>query len=419
MALETNLELKEGVTPDLRSPRYFGAEGDPPQETFITDQPLEVSRVEYDSLKTMCQRIADFIDKYPLEAESSDIGADKKILSESLEIDKHGESKMRYGGLDVYQDPDQGFKILEINPRVQAMGLQDYRQEELGMGDQPALLKDFVEWTKDRSYQNVLVLGSKKNPFWRGCERIAKKLVEGGVNGEFYDVQELVDKSRKGYKPDLILKLCNNNQFLDGQFSDPLKGLVEKHKIPILNPLHATYFGYRGFMTELTNELSELFPDQYLFNTKTSEVEIQGFSWIKLEAAGHQYVVNYNELRRWGKDALLSLINRDFPNVERILGDKEGGDAQKIKKVRDIVQSTPNDQVVWLGQSDVEPRSANLKIAGIDTRLKILHRVYWFRKDDGSVNVSIEGFGNTDAQFQRSKGKINAGTGYSVPMLIK
>jgi len=262
-------------------------------------------------------------------------------------------------------------------------------------------------------------LGSKKNPFWRAYERVKNKLQEQGVNAEFLDAEAYIEKSNSGYVPDLILKFCSNDQFLSGPFSNQLQEQVGLNKIPIVNPLHASYFGYRGFMTELNCELSDLFPDQYLFGRESDESDLEQFLWVKLEAAGFEYVVNYNELRRWAKDALLHLINRDFKSFDNSVAGRSSGDALKLIQAKDYIINSPEDQVIWLGQSNVEPLSTSLKIAGIETKVKILHRVYWFMDNDEKVEVSLEGFGCEESQFRSSKGKINAGTGFSVPMMIK
>jgi len=56
------------ISPDITSPRFFGPEGGQLQETFIADQPLEVSRDDYETLVSMSQRVADFIRSYDLDS---------------------------------------------------------------------------------------------------------------------------------------------------------------------------------------------------------------------------------------------------------------------------------------------------------------------------------------------------------------
>ncbi len=81
------------------------------------------------------------------------------------------------------------------------------------------------------------------------------------------------------------------------------------------------------------------------------------------------------------------------------------------------METIPKEQVFWLGQENLEPLSTKLKEGGKEEEVRFLHRVYWL--DNGSeVKVSMEGFGCLEFQFKSSKGKMNAGTGFSVPIKI-
>lgn len=401
------------------SPRFFGAENEPHQETLIVDEPLVITAHEYSQLQEIAKRAVAVIDTFDLRIKGKGIGADPEMLGKSLEVDGYGDSCMRYGGLDVYQDPTHGFKILEINPRVQAMGLQDFRQKMLGISEQPRILEHFLEWVEEKSYKNVLVLGSHKNPFWRAYQKVTDQLDGMGVNAIFCDARTFIDKYRDGFVPDLILKFCNNNVFIKDEFSAHLEEIIRQRSIPIVNSLGSAYFGYRGFMQELANREPGLLPEQRIFSSDSTDEELERYPWVKLEASGKAYVVNYGELRRWGKNVLLFLINGGLLSAEKLLDGKDGGDARRLKEVIGFIRGIPNEQVVWIGQSNVEPRTTQLKVGGVPTELKILHRVYWFKKHDGELLISLEGFGCTHEQFERSKGKINAGTGVAVPMVIK
>lgn len=401
------------------SPRFFGAENEPHQETLIVDGPMEITAREYAQLQEIAKRVVAFIDTFDLRRNGKRIGGDPEILGKSMEIDGFGNSSMRYGGIDIYQHPTLGFKILEINPRVQAMGLQDFRQEILGISGQPQILKHFLEWVQEKGYKNVLVLGSRKNPFWRAYQRVTDQMVGMGVNAVFCNARDFIDKYKDGFVPDLILKFCNNNVFIKEEFSTHLEDIIRQVRIPIVNSLSSAFFGYRGFMGELANSEPGLLPDQKIFSADSTDEELQRYPWLKLEAAGKEFVVNYQDLRRWSKNVLLFLINRNLSSAEKLLDGKDGGDARKLKEVIGFVRELPPEQIVWIGQSNLEPRSVGLKINGVEIDLKILHRVYWFKKQNGEIVVSLEGFGCTHEQFARSKGKINAGSGVAVPMVVK
>lgn len=49
---------------------------------------------------------------------------------------------------------------------------------------------------------------------------------------------------------------------------------------------------------------------------------------------------------------------------------------------------------------------------------KILYRVYWVQNPSGGIQTSFEAYGATQEQFSQSKGKINGGSSYAVPVVI-
>jgi len=405
------------VEVDFSTPRFFGAEGQTPQETYIVDNPLKIISEECLELSTITRNVVDFIDRFRLDQNHIEIGVDPVEFSMAKELDRVGNSTMVYGGLDIYQDKDSGFKVLEINPRVQAMGLQDFRQDLLGIEGPPRILENFLEWINSENYRNVLLLGSKKNPFWRGYQRIEDTLVNSGYNADFCDAQSFKRKYEEGFIPDLIIKLCNNEIFLNGQTGEFISEVIQTHKIRVVNSLTSVYSGYRGFMAKLADELPDLLPSQKIIQSGVNEDDVRTYPWLKLEASGKAYVVNFLKLRKWTRDSIIFLINKDLQSAKDILKDKDGGDAQKLKNVTTVLESTPDDEVVWLAQQDVQPRIESLSVNGVETPLKILHRVYWVKTTRG-LQISLEGFGCTHEQFERSKGKINAMTGVSVPMYI-
>jgi len=405
---------------DYKSPKFFGPENGITQETFIVDEPLEISSGEYRQLNIIASKVAKFIDGYGLIGNEIQVGVSPSTLRKALHIDGQGFSLMRYGGLDVYKDPKEGFKVLEINPRVQAMGLQDFRQEFLGIAGQPQIISDFVEWVNETDHKDILVLGSRQNPFWRAYERLTDKLIESGVNATFADAGEFLERHKEGFTPDLIVKFCNNGIFLNSEYGEALQKTITSNHISIVNPIHSAYFGYRGFLGELSRQDEGLLPAQKILEKgRVEEDNLHQFPWIKLEAAGNAYVVNYSELRKWSRDVLRFLMNNDATSAEKILDEKEGGDAKKLKDVVKFLKNIPDQQIVWLAQSNLEPSSSRFKVMGIETELKVLYRVYWFKKSSGEVAISLEGFGCTNEQFKRSKGKINAGTGFAIPIVIK
>ncbi len=410
---------RKGLLPDANSPRYFGPEGDNIQETLISDEPLEISGEDYQELSSIARRVSEFIELNPISLDQAcKIGADSSYMKDCLLIDSYGGSRMMYGGLDVYKDPTQGFRILEVNPRAQAMGLQDFRQEELGLTNQPSLLGHMLEWLNGSDYNKVLLLGSRKNPFWRGYERVRAMIERTGKEAYFLDLATFLDNyHNSGYVPDVILRFCSNEQFVRSGFSRDLEFVIRRHKIPIVNSLTSSFYGYRGWLLLVSRELPDLFPNQYWFDGNVDKETVSFFPWIKLEAGGFEYVVNYNRLRTWAKEALVCLINRDFGGFENLLDGKNGGDANNLRRVREVLEDVPDNEVFWLGQEDLEPLRTKIRIGGNEEEVRILHRVYWWN-DNEEIKVSVEGFGCLESQFGSSKGKINAGTGFSVPMKI-
>ncbi|BCX15016.1 MAG: hypothetical protein KatS3mg088_699 [Patescibacteria group bacterium] len=405
---------------DSKNRILFGAEGEIPQENLVADEPLVVTKDEYLKLQLISEKVVSLIDNFDFDGRGSAsvIGADLWVLGRCRQIDSYGNSEMRYGGLDIYKGEDGSFKILEVNPRVQAMGLQDLRQDILGIHDQPSLLGHLVDYLKGENYSRILILGSRKNPFWRAYERVVSKLSDSGMEAVFCDAEAFVNKYNFGsFTPYIILRFCSNNIFTSKY--PELEEIIRKEKIPVINPLISSYFGYRGFMRHLVNVEPQLFPGQIVLGTDVTEEQIIKHPWIKLEAAGEAYVVKYTEIKRWAKDVLRSLIARDFGQASSLLLGKSGGDALRIKEIADFLERVPAEQVVWLCQEDVSPITARLSVGNSKTDLKILLRVYWFKGFDDRIRISLEAFGCTSEQFGRSKGKINAGTGISVPVVVE
>src|SRR3990172_574256 len=411
MAIEFAPVISGEVEVQIESPRFFGAEGDTTQETLIVDEPLVITESEYSQLKQITRKVVNFIDSYDLQANADKIGVNLQTLETCADIDSYGGSTMRYGGLDLYQDPNMGFKVLEINPRVQAMGLQDFRQEYLGIRGEPQIIDHFIEWTQKEGFEKVALLGSRKNPFWRSYQRLADKLTAAEVSAIFCDSRNFIDRYRIGFRPELIVKLSNNNIFLSGEDSGELVEIIRGNSIPVVNSLASVYYGFRGFMEKLGEVTPEILPREVIFGNSVNDEELRNYPWIKLEAAGKNYVVNYKKLTKCGRNAILAIITRDYTLAESLLRDKNGGDANKIRNTIGYVRELPREEVVCIGQSSIEPRLATLNLDGVDTELKILHRVYWFKESSGEIEISLEGFGATHDQFERSKGKINAGSG--------
>ncbi len=419
MFVERVVPSVESERRDERSPRYFGSIDSFLKETLITSEPLCLSELEFRNLREITLRIVSFIDRFSLKENCIAIGANPNIVIRSLMIDSYGDSSMRYGGLDIYQDPNLGFKVLEINPRVQALGLQDFRQKELGIVNQPNLFSDLLSWLKGRGFEEILVLGSRKNPFWRAYEELTLNLNREGFNAHFWDAQKfLIENKMSGYNPDLILKFCSNKIFLDSDYSEELTTIVAKYSIPIINPLHSSYFGYRGFLEKLREFMPDIVPGQKILKCDASDQKLLEFPWVKLEASGYEYVVNYRGLKRWGKEALLGLIRGDILFSKTVLRDRSGSDASKLREVAYVLENVPPEEIVWLAQSNVRPLTRELRTKEGLVKMDILHRVYWFKDDEGNVNISLEAFGCTDSQLKQSKGKINAGTGYAIPVVI-
>lgn len=330
-----------------------------------------------------------------------------------MRLDDCGGSQIIYAGIDISKNSDGQFKVIEINPRVQAMGLQDFRQEVANIPDEPNLLNDFVVWLKENNYQNITLLGSTKNAFFRGYDYVVNTLNSRGVNTVFTDIDGFKKLCNLGYETQLIFRNCNNDIIVN---DSRLKSIIESRHLKIVNPLHASFYGYRGFLKVLNDKLPDVLPDQITLDSKVTEADLTSHPWLKLEAKGEEYVVNFNELRRWGKNAVLILLQQKYDEVESVLKDKAGGDATKIKKVTELLKNSDNNEIVWIAQENVEPPVEKISLDGVKQDTRLLYRTYFLYKNDGTVSVSAECFGCTDDQFKKSKGKINAGTGFSVPI---
>lgn len=401
------------------SPMFFGPEGGKVQATAITDEPLVVTRIQYQQLSALAQAVSNFIEGYPLIGKSERLGADPKYLKDSLDFDVRGRDHLVYGGIDVYIDPCLGPKLLEINARVQAMGLQDTRLAFLGIENQPRMVDHFISRLQSEGFQSVMVLGSKLNPFWRSHARLARTISLAGFECTYNDVQMFKELDDRGFILEVAIKLLNSEFILYSPQAELLRDKVLRNQIPLINPVSSTFYGDRGFLGEMSQALPGLLPDQTKLTRVSSQEEIQSYPWIKLEAGREfAYVVNYEELRRWGKDALIYLIRGKFDKVSALLHGKENSIATDLNKVRLKIEHLPEEQVNWIAQQDVRPLRTRLLLKGEETDLRVLHRVYWVRNLDGRVDVSLEGFGCTDSQYAQSKGKINSGSGIAIPMVI-
>lgn len=401
------------------SPRLFGPENQDPQETFITDEPLIIPESEFKELVEIVEAVVSFIEDYPLSENARNIGINPDYLGDTLEFDRKSGGSMLYGGLDIYKNSSGEFKILEINSRAQAMGLQDYRLQSLGITNQPLMVQHLSDWVRDNGFKKVLALGSRHNPFWKAHERISNVLNLLGTSCEYSDTQSFEELYKSGFEPDMVLVFCSSKHILYHESSNFLKEVLVNEKIPVFNSLSSVSYGYRGFLEQISKNLPKYFPEQKMVGMGTTDEDLQAFPWLKLEAPGSEYVVNYNKLKRWAKDTVLAIINRDFRKIGELTAGKTSRDAQKLISAGEIVEKSMEDEVRWIAQEHIDLSTTTLSFSGQPMELKILHRVYWVKKSDGGIQVSIEGFGATKEQFSRSKGKINAGTGISVPMIIK
>ncbi len=131
------------------------------------------------------------------------------------------------------------------------------------------------------------------------------KIRKSGKRAEFWEVATFIDNYKSlGYVPDVILRFCGNWQFVSGHFCQDMENVIREHKIPIVNSLSASFYGYRGYLSIIAEELPDMFPNQYLFEGKVDDEILSSFPWLKLEAAGFEYVVNYSQLRKWARRLL-------------------------------------------------------------------------------------------------------------------
>lgn len=399
------------------SPMFFGAEGGKTQATAITDEPLLVGKTLYSKLTDITQQVSDFIESYPLSGRALDLGLDPRYLQDGLDFDISGRDHLVYGGLDIYVDPDLEPKVLELNARVQAKGLQETRLAHLGINDQPRMIDHFIARLRSEGFDRVMVLGSKLNPFWRSHARLSRELSLAGFECSYNDAQQFEDLNKQGFNPDVVVKLLNSEFIL----YSPLAGYLREQtyrQIPFVNSVASTFYGDRGFLTEMAKALPGVLPDQVKLDSRNLE-EVTRHPWLKLEAGKEiAFVVNFNELRRWGKDALGYMIQGQYDKAAAVLNGKGNGSALALNEVREKIKDLPDSQINWVAQQDVRPLKTKLLYQGEETDMTVLHRVYFVRRLDGKVEVSMEGFGCTDAQLAQSKGKINGGSGIAIPMVI-
>lgn len=403
---------------ETNSPLFFGHEGSTPQQTLITNRPMEISKADFEAICTVTQRVARYINVFSLAGRAQSLGVSENLMENMIEFDQDVEGKMIFGGLDLYRDPNLGFKILEINPRVQAMGLQDYRLKYLGIADQPTMINHFMESLAKDGYKKALVLGSRQNPFWRAHERITDLLNKYGLESVYSDTQAFDSCYQGGFVPDVVIRFCSSEFLLYHESAISLRQFMLDRKVPVINTISSTFFGSRGFLKIIEQDMPELLPKQIdLKSVEDAEDIIKTYPWIKLDAGTFSYVVNISELRKWGRGALLSLLKGDKTRFNQALDGRISGDAIKLQDAAKAIDKTTPDQIKWIAQEAVKPQEVTLPIDGYPADLKILHRAYWVQNGD-QIDVSIEGFGCTKEQYSASKGKINAGSGIAVPMVV-
>lgn len=412
------------------SPMLFGAQNAEARRTLITNEPLVAPQALYRKFIEISQKVSDYMEAYTLYGRAAQIGAEPNYFNQALDLDRKTSrailpEHILYAGLDVYVDPIEGPKVLEINSSVQAMGLQETRLDLLGVSNQPRTVDHFIDRLHDSGVDRLMVLGSKLNPFWRAHARLSRTVSMSGIDCTYNSIEEFEQIWKDGYHPDAIVKLCSTDNILNLPQSGFMREQVVGNTIPFVNRVSAAFYGYRGFLDLIARDIPELFPGQTALGSEVDEPRMEKFPWIKLEAGKDlAYVVNFNDLRRWGKDALISLIQGKYSDFDRYIGTRDNGDAQALKEVKSNIENKPADQIRWVAQQDVRPLRSSLSYSNRDgdtrdTDLHILHRVYFVRGIDGKVKVSLEAFGCTEEQFSRSKGKVNAGTGIAVPIIIK
>ena len=93
-------------------------------------------------------------------------------------------------------------------------------------------------------------------------------------------------------------------------------------------------------------------------------------------------------------------------------------DAKNLRKAMDEVEKVGQDQVKWVAQKHIDPEVFRFSVGGEIQDVRVMHRVYWWKKTNGELSVSLEAYGATNKQYSRSKGKINGGSSYAVPVVI-
>lgn len=400
------------------SPVFYGAVNEKRQKTLIVDKPTVMTHSDFNILSVIAKKVVNYMDEYQLLNNIERIAADPIMMNDSLAFDRATNSHLVYGGLDLYKTASGEFKILEINSHVQAMGLQDFRLESLGVFDQPLIVNHFINLIQNREYKKVVVLGSRKNPFWRAHSRVSKIINSKGVDSRYVDTQSFQKLHKSGFEPDAIIRFCSTSHFLYHRSSDYLRQIAVKNSIPVLNATSAIFFGHRGFLKQASENLPDLFPRQIELSRHSTEDVFQEYPWLKLDAPGAEFVTNFKVLKRWAKNAVIALIELDYAKFDEIIQEKETNEAKILVSLRHSISSSSKKYIKWIAQESLKPSEVKASFKGRIEKLRILYRTYWVKKDKRKIDISVEGYGCTPVQFSRSRGKINGGTGMAVPMII-
>jgi hypothetical protein len=394
---------------------FLGERGRSAQETFISDEPLIIDKKDFAKITKVVETIVSHIEVNQPCRIGDPWGRD--LYKEICEFDSRVGSEMVFGGLDVYKDQNGEFKVLRIDPSVQSSGLQTLALENLGIKDQPTFFTHMLEFVRAKKLDNVMILGGTTSVYWRTLALLATHLKLNGIKTVFGDTSSLVNYLDSGFEPKVFFRFCSSWHILRHVMSQVLKNYSLENKIPIYNSLYASLVGDNVYLTGLSEDLPHIFPKQVDITLKVDEKQLEKFPWLKVEASGYRYVVNFNNLQRWAKNCLISLIDEDYSLFDKEIKGRTNSDATKIIDLKKGLEKIGAGKVKWIAQEHINPDEKIIKVGGKSEKMKILYKAYWVKVAEGDIRISLEGAGCVDSQYYGSKGKINSGSGIVIPII--
>lgn len=387
--------------------------------TRISEIPLIVTQEDYLNISRLVERVSMTLDQIKWNRVFKLLGVEEGYFYDCLNFDKLTSSEIIMGGVDLYRDKDSTWKILEVNSDApQFLGLQDFRQQILGVTDQPNGVDHFIEFLHSNRIRRVWVIGTKTNPYWRGHVELCRKLTEKGFETRYGGAQDISKLLEEKFIPQLMVRFTGSRFLLYDPKAAPFREFISTSPIPMVNSLAAVFCGYRGVLEYLAEKLPDLFPAQTTVGP-ASEESLSEYPWIKIEVGGRKYVANFRGLRQWTREVLLAILRGNIPEAERILSGKQNTDSTLLCSLCGKINEVQLGSVRWVAQQHIEPSETEIVVNENKIAVKTLFRAYWIKLPTGGLRISLEAIGCDKEQYSKSKSKINAGSGIVIPVVIR